>query len=127
MAQKEKYRILVVDDNHLVRKLLGEIIESAGYEIFEAENGKLALKVFRENPFDLVITDIFMPEVDGLEIIKALHGDYPDVKIIAISGDSALAPDNYLRLAEDCGAFRIFSKPIKVDDLLNAIEEAITT
>ena len=79
-------RILVVDDDKVMRLLLRAMLERQGHSVVEAENGDEGLSYYRAAPTDLVITDIQMPVMDGLQMIKALRGDFPTAKIIAISG-----------------------------------------
>jgi len=118
-------RILVADDEPGVRARLQELLEQAGYAVATAANGLEALELQRDNPVDLVITDIFMPELDGLETIAALRRDAPEVKIIAISSDEGPEGRNYLRAAESFGAVHTFTKPVRADDLLAAIEQLL--
>lgn len=118
-------RILVVDDDDQVRALLKITLQRAGYEVEEASNGKVAGNVYRQNPTDLVITDILMPEMEGIETILELRRDFPDVKVIAISGGGRLGPDVYLDLASRCGVLRTFTKPIDREDLLTGVREAL--
>ena len=118
-------RILVVDDDDQVRALLKITLQRAGYEVEEASNGKVAGNVYRQNPTDLVITDILMPEMEGIETILELRRDFPDVKVIAISGGGRLGPDVYLDLANRCGVLRTFTKPIDREDLLTGVREAL--
>jgi YesN/AraC family two-component response regulator len=78
--------ILIIDDDQQILNMLSQILKRAGYGVVEALDGKQGLKLYRENPTDLIITDIIMPEKEGLETIMELQRDFPDVKIIAISG-----------------------------------------
>jgi len=100
-------------------------LEDAGYEVEEAADGNIGLQINRENPADLIITDLIMPEKEGIETILELKKDFSDTKIIAISGDSILDPDSYLSVAEQIGAKRSFSKPIDMKELLAAVEELL--
>lgn len=118
-------RVLVVDDEHLLRTMLRSALERAGYEVEEAPEGKTALERFRLSPADVVITDIVMPEKDGIETIIEMRREFPDVKIIAISGGGRLSPDGYLTAAEKLGAQRVFSKPVRIAPLLQAVSELI--
>lgn len=117
--------ILVVDDDDRIRRLLAIILQRAGHEVTEARDGKVAARTFRQRPAEVIITDILMPEMEGIETILELRRDYPDVKVIAISGGGRLDPDVYLDLARRCGVLRTFSKPIDRQELLAAIDEAI--
>ena len=78
-------RILIVDDELQIRLLLRQLLEKEGHEIEEASNGRMALNLFRERPFDLVILDLIMPEKEGVETIIELKGEFKDAKILAIS------------------------------------------
>ena len=92
-------RILVVDDNLMMRKLIRNIFSNEEYEIVEAENGVVGLEIARKNDIDLVVTDIIMPVMEGLELIMHLKRDFPDIKIIAISGGKPY----YLYMAKKLG------------------------
>jgi DNA-binding response OmpR family regulator len=116
-------RILVIDDEEQICEMLHKKLESSGYEVEEAPNGKVGLKLFRENPFDLVITDIFMPEKEGLETIRELRKDFPELKIIAITGGYSSGPDELLNVARMLGANRTFPKPFKLKEIVETINE----
>ena len=118
-------RILVMDDDVTFRKMLRKILEREGYETIEAEDGKEGMRLFRAAPADLVITDILMPEQEGIETIQELKRDFAGVKIIAISGGGRLDPEEYLRAAEQFGAARTLSKPFDREELLGAIRELL--
>jgi len=118
-------RILVMDDDVTFRKMLRKILEREGYETIEATDGKEGMRLFRAAPADLVITDILMPEQEGIETIQELKRDFAGVKIIAISGGGRLDPEEYLRTAEQFGAARTLSKPFDREELLGAIRELL--
>ncbi|MBU1699657.1 MAG: response regulator [Candidatus Eisenbacteria bacterium] len=118
-------RILVVDDDNQVRSMLRLTLEREGYEIVEAADGFEAIQLFRENPFDLIITDIIMPGLEGFETIQRLRAESPDVKIIAISGGGRLAPEGYLEVAENLGALKALTKPVDHDELLATVRELV--
>jgi len=115
-------RILVIDDEPSIRNLLSKIFKKAGYEVMLASSGKDGLQLFRENPADLIITDIVMPEMSGHDFIIDLKKDYPDVKIIAISGNQYVGPEIELSIAEAFGAVKVFAKPFKASEILNAVK-----
>ncbi len=96
-----------------------------GHEVVNASNGKEGIKLFRENGADLIITDIVMPEKEGLETIMELRKGYPDVKIIAISGGGRVDPESYLTMAEKMGASRTLTKPFEREELLEAVRELL--
>ena len=118
-------RILIVDDEVQIRILIRQILEKQGYEVDEAEDGKIALRKFKENPFDLVIMDLIMPEKEGIETIMELKREYKDAKIIAISGGGRIGPENYLKSAGRLGASYTFTKPIENEELLKAVKELL--
>jgi DNA-binding NtrC family response regulator len=119
-------KILVVDDDPNIRMLLRQILERAGYEVVEAPNGQVGTNLYRESPTDVVITDILMPEKSGWEAILELRADFPEVKVIAISGGGTLGPFSYLMLAKRFGARHVFSKPLEKNRLLAAVEDLIS-
>jgi len=119
-------RILVIEDDELIRDLLKQLLERDGYTVTTAHNGKVGLKLFRDNPADLVITDLIMPEKEGIETIRELIRDYPDVKIIAISGGGTIAPFEYLSIAERLGVKKTIPKPFKTEEILAAIRQLIS-
>ena len=118
-------RILIIDDEPQLLDMLGQTFEREGYDIVKASNGKEGIKLYRENPVDLIITDIIMPEKEGIETIFELRKDFPDLKIIAISGGGRIEPEEYLDIAKKIGAQRTFAKPVAREDLLNAVRELL--
>lgn len=120
-------RILVADDEAPIRELLRQALEMNGYEVVEAANGVETVKIFRENQIDLVITDIIMPDKEGLESIMDLKEIDPDVKIIAMSGGGRLEPHSYLQMAAKFGAKKVFQKPLSISLLLSTIKELLET
>lgn len=118
-------RVLVIDDDDQIREMLRKSLELHGHEVLDAPNGKEGIELFNEKGADLVITDIIMPEKEGVETIKELRNDAPDLKIIAISGGGNLDPRLYLRLAEGSGAIRTFVKPFSLKELLNTVRELL--
>jgi len=118
--------ILVIDDDIRMLTALQQMLEREGYDVLEAPDGKVATGLYREQPVDLVITDILMPEKDGLEIIMELRRDLPDVKIIAISGDGYIESGLYLlNVAKILGANRTLYKPFTHKEMLEAVAEPV--
>ncbi|NIA04684.1 MAG: response regulator [Proteobacteria bacterium] len=115
-------RILIVDDDEQIRALLQEVMEWAGFDVAVAENGRVAMRLQGQRPADLVITDLIMPEQEGLETITSLKRIYKDIKIIAISGGGRIGPEAYLPAALELGADRIFSKPFDVQEIVAAVK-----
>ena len=111
--------ILVIDDQDSIRRLLRLALEGAGHEVLEASNGRQGLVVYREHPVELVITDIAMPEMNGLELILELTRSFLNVKVIAISGNHER--EKLLDTAKLLGARQTFQKPFDLTQLLNAI------
>lgn len=117
--------VLIIDDEDMIQKFVGRIFEREGYEVFKASNGKEGLNVFCEHHTDLIVTDIVMPEKDGLETIREAREEDPDVKIIAMSGGGEKGPENYLTMAEILGANVTFSKPVDRTELLTAARKLL--
>jgi CheY-like chemotaxis protein len=117
--------ILLVDDDEEFRTILGESLRRAGYEVREAGDGRQGLTLYRERTADLIITDLIMPEKEGLEMIQEVRLLRPDVKIIAISGGSRDGSSDYLKIAKAFGARQVLAKPFTRDEILNAIKEVL--
>jgi two-component system response regulator (stage 0 sporulation protein F) len=110
--------ILIIEDHASVRMLLARVLEDAGYQVYEAANGRQGLEQFQAEPVDLVITDLEMPEMTGLDAILALTRMFLDVKVIAISGGAG----DGLQQARLLGARQTFAKPLDLDALLHGIQ-----
>ena len=118
-------RILVIDDNTEFRGMLKTALETADYEVVEAKDGYEGCELYENSPCDLVITDIFMPEKEGLETIQDLINHDPDVKIIAISGGGQHRYTDFLQMSQEFGASVTLEKPIKIKELLAEIERLL--
>ena len=114
-------RILVVDDRPDVLGFMRAALEREGYQVEVAENGRRALALQRAHPADVLITDIFMPEADGLETIASFRAEYPSTRIIAMSAGAARLQRDYLQVAGQIGADAMLRKPFGVDDLLRVV------
>jgi CheY-like chemotaxis protein len=119
-------RILVIDDDDLVRDTLIRILSRAGYEAIAAKDGREGVARFRESPPDLILTDVIMPDQDGIETIVELRQLAPAIPIIAISGGGRARAMQFLDAAHKLGADKVLSKPIKQADLVAAISELLT-
>jgi DNA-binding response OmpR family regulator len=117
-------RILLIEDFELIRSLLRDTLESVGHTVIEARNGAEGLDLFRQGGADLVITDIVMPDKDGIDVVRALREQVPPVNIIAISGAGDNAED-YLDLAHRMGAVKVLLKPFTPAALIAAIDELL--
>jgi len=120
-------RILVVDDEAGIRKALLLMLEDAGFEVAEAGNGEEGLRAFRRQPADLVITDLFMPDKDGLELIRGLRREFPDVKVIAMSGGGFSSSMHMLPFARRLGAVEVLDKPFSLATALATVERVLNT
>ena len=118
--------ILIIDDDIDVRHCIRDILEQSGYDVLEAENGMVGLGKFRQSKTDLVIIDLFMPEKEGIETIIELRKEFPELKILAISGGiPGYGPDHFLNIAQKLGADRSLDKPFNMAQLITAVEELI--
>lgn len=119
-------KILVIDDEDQIRRYLRRILERAGYEVLEAADGLSGLKTFDNEPADLIITDLIMPEKEGMELIMKIRTDAPEVKIIAISGGGEVLAEDYLTLARGLGAISTLPKPFSRQEMLDAVADALS-
>ncbi|KAA3619493.1 MAG: response regulator [Calditrichaeota bacterium] len=118
-------RIMIIDDEADIRGMLKKMLEREEYEVIVSSNGKEGLELFSKEPTDLVITDIVMPEKEGIETITELKKHYRDVKIIAMSGGGNAGVENYLRMAKAFGANRTLAKPFQRIQLLTAVKDLL--
>jgi CheY-like chemotaxis protein len=118
-------RILIIDDEPQIRSMLRLMLERVGYEVAEAPDGIEGIRRYRENPADLIITDLIMPNKDGIGMIIDLKKEFPKVKIIAMSGGGVNRPEGYLDGAKKLGAARTLTKPIDRDEMLKAVKETL--
>jgi CheY-like chemotaxis protein len=121
-AQSALPSILVVEDEEKMRDLLRRMLERANFTVMTAPHGREALKLFREHPVDLAITDLLMPEMDGFELIRELITQWPSIRIIAISG-----ADIRLDMARQLGAKAVLKKPVSGAALVEAVEHVLAT
>ena len=117
--------VLLVEDDKELREMLKLSLLRRGITVLEAENGKDAIVHFKPLLTDLVVTDLIMPEEDGLKVVIKLKELKPSIKIIAISGGGKVGPGSYLNLAKALGADAIYSKPFSVNDLISKIEQLL--
>jgi len=115
-------RVLVIDDNPDIRELIAFILKGAGYVVEMAQDGEAGLRSQRAHAFDIVITDIFMPNQDGIETITRLRKEFPAVKVIAVSGGgSRTKGEGYLFTAREIGAHAVLAKPFDPEELLGTV------
>ena len=118
-------RILIIDDEEDFRKLLRAILEQAGFEVLEAPDAPSGFALFQENLVDLLVVDLVMPKVSGVDFIHRLRFRFPDAKIIALSGGGPMGDFDLLAAARVLGAHRAFLKPFKQTELIAAIKELV--
>jgi DNA-binding NtrC family response regulator len=114
-------RVLLVDDNDDFRKLALLWFDINRIPAEGVANGRAALEAQRRNPAEVIVTDIYMPDLDGVATIRLLRNEFPEVKIIAITGRPSVDADDALRDAADAGAACTFRKPLKLDALVDAV------
>jgi DNA-binding response OmpR family regulator len=114
-------KILVLDDEPSILLMIKKMLEKEGYEVDLALNGLVGMELFEKNKPDLVITDIIMPEKEGLETILELRKKHPELKIIAISGGGRIGPQGYLPSAKYLGADMVFQKPLVQREFVQAV------
>lgn len=117
-------RILLIDDDDTLRGLIAMSLVSEGHEVVEAANGREGVALARAQSFEVVITDLIMPDQEGIETIGILRKEQPGVPVIAISGG---LPNSqfYLQIAQKIGAQRVLGKPFALLELQNAIREVL--
>lgn len=118
-------RILVIDDEDAIRRMLRIAFEHNGHQVFELPSGRDAVRLHSETPVDLVITDINMPDTDGLEVVRALRLQDPRPKVIVISGAEGALHDRTFHMAELLGAFVTLRKPFDLGAMLSVVEAAL--
>ncbi|MBW1750394.1 MAG: response regulator [Deltaproteobacteria bacterium] len=119
-------RILVVDDEEQIRSMLTQMLEHEGFEVDTAENGEEGMNLITRHAYDLIITDMIMPIKDGLKLIMELVRDYPDQRILAISGGGAIKAERYLTMAGYLGDDIVtLEKPFKRETLLALVNDQI--
>jgi DNA-binding response OmpR family regulator len=118
-------RILVMDDDATFRSALRIVLEAAGYEVVEAADGAAGVRLYRERGADLVLVDIFMPELDGVEVIRALRAEVPRPPLVAMSGGGQTGQTDVLKMAATLGAARTLNKPFAPRELLGVVRDLL--
>lgn len=118
MNEPSKHKVLIVDDQNGIRILLVEVFSSEGYETFQATNGKAALEIVKLHAPDLVLLDMKIPGMDGLEILKHIKQMNPDIKVIMMTAYGEL---DMIKEATDLGALMHFTKPFDIDEMRQAV------
>ena len=117
--------ILLVEDDDQIRTMLRVLLTSSGHDLSEAPNGKGVCNMHEQQRFDLVITDLVMPDIDGLEVIMELRSKDQNVRIMAISGAEDGRADSYLRIARKLGALHTLSKPFSNEEFMDTVRQAL--
>ncbi len=117
--------VLIVEDDNELREMLKLSLNRRRITVLEATNGKEAIAHFKPSVTDLIVTDLIMPEEDGLKVIMTLRAMKPSLKVIAISGGGKAGPGSYLNMAKVLGADAVYSKPFSINDLISKIEELL--
>jgi CheY-like chemotaxis protein len=120
-------RILIIDDNEAIVRLLHRMLSAAGHTVHDAPSGRAGLAYYRQHPCDVVITDIVMPDMEGLDVIRELRRYDPAARIIAMSGGGLGSVKLYLKLAQELGAQWVLSKPFTRERVLALVAEAIAS
>lgn len=117
--------ILIIDDDATMRDVLYEMMHMEGFSAMVAEDGLQAQKLLEQYEFNCIITDIVMPEKEGLETILYVRKNHPNIPIIAISGGARIKPESYLDIAQQFGARYVFAKPFVRKDLTEAVKKCL--
>jgi DNA-binding response OmpR family regulator len=117
--------ILVIDDDPIMRDTIRDILQAEGYNIIIASNGKEGMAHMGNKTIELILTDVLMPEKDGIEVIMETKLKHPLVKILAISGGGYISGENYLKMARDLGANASVIKPFDIDDLVAEVNRLL--
>lgn len=118
-------RILVVDDDTMVRTTIRAGLLRAGHAVLEAGDGEEAIGVLQKAEVDLVVSDIVMPEVDGIGLLLKLRKQFPQLRVIVISGGGRMQNVDFLRMAQTLGADRVLAKPFTPDQLQKAVQAVL--
>ncbi len=119
-------RILIIDDDDQLLEILRKMLSQAGYEVLMASNGSDGIDLYRKEQPDVVITDVIMPEKDGAEVIFELQKEFPDIKIIAMSGGGEIKAEDYLEsIASLSNVKHTFEKPFVFDEMLQVVKELV--
>lgn len=117
--------ILIIDDDPQILHALRRVLEKEGHAVVEAADGKAALRRFAGDPTDVVISDIYMPEMDGIEFLIRVREAFPEARIIAMSGGGFLDQESVLAAASKLGAVGVLEKPFSPEECLEAVQKAL--
>jgi len=117
--------ILVIDDDPVLRRVVTLALEAAGHSVLRCENGRKAVAFLEHDHADLLVTDIVMPEMDGVETVRAVRQLDPDLPILAISGGGSFDPKDYLGIAQALGATAVLPKPFRPAELVDVVSQLL--
>ncbi len=118
-------RILVIDDDPNILRSVREILEEEGHDVREAVGGEAALELLAGASVDLIVSDLNMPEIDGIELLIRVHDEYPGTRLVAMSGGGRIAKEELLRNASMLGAVVALEKPFTVEQLVDIVNGAL--
>ena len=125
MPPESTKHILVVDDDESIRSFIKELLVMHNFKVSEADNGKAGLKEFKENTPDIVITDIIMPEMEGISFIRELRAHNKEIPIIAMTGNVHGRMEEFLEISSQLGADEILRKPVRAQEFLDALSKVL--
>lgn len=118
-------RILVVDDDSQVREMLAEMLRRVGHDLATAATGRDGLEALRDGPFDIVILDMIMPDMNGVDTIRLIRSEHPTVAVVALSGGGSFKRFDLLEQAEELGVEAVLTKPVDWEEITTAVESAM--
>jgi DNA-binding response OmpR family regulator len=123
---QRKLRILVVDDDKLIRETVCRVLVAADYDVIEASEGEEAVRSLEDNDVEAVVVDIFMPKMDGLELIREIHRKWPNIRILAMSGGNQRINTDMLSAARTFGASTSLAKPFLASELVTTVKRMLS-
>ncbi len=118
-------RIIVIDDQEPIRRIVRRALENDGHQVFEASDGELGMALLEREPVDVVITDIFMPGMDGIQTLREIRKRFPAIKVIAMSGGDSTGMMDLRRDAELLGAVKSLLKPFNARDIVDIVQTVL--
>jgi DNA-binding NtrC family response regulator len=118
-------RVLLIEDEPMVRKIVRKMLQRAGHDVVDAENGRAGFELLERTAVDLIVTDIIMPEVEGIEVLTTVRRRHPSIAVIAMSGGGRMGNIDFLDVAKKLGAAATLQKPFTCGSLLEAIDRSV--
>ena len=120
-------KILVIDDDDIMRETIRDILLFESYDVAVASDGKEGLEIIQEERFDMIVTDILMPDKDGIEVIMEAKKSQPNIYIVAVSGGGYIPAESYLKVASDLGAHAAIVKPFDIDEFISEVNTLLNS